>query len=193
MKRSAAFLSWVGGVGAQPSLSQSIRDRKSLFVGVDKEVVRGNIAAEARRIYGNDVDETDRFVLCPKIYDDLLKLPLRFKLHPYEVVAKNIDQIVGYGLPLGPCDTDDTIPFHVHRNTIGRLPGLVHSVNERQLTPAFITRFRLIDGDLFRFEDELIKIFPTKKTFVKNHEVVVYNTANDGARVAQHWMLGLGF
>lgn len=192
MFRTFVRFSWVGGVGAQPGLS-SLRSQDSKYVGIDKEVVRGNVPAEARRIYGADISSKGRFVLCPRIYDDLLKLPLRFKMHPYEDVVKNLDEISGYGLPLGPADRDDILPFHIHRNANGKLPGLVHSINERALAPAFITKFRLIDGDLFRFEDELIKIFPTKKTFVRNHEIVVYNSGKDSVRVAHHWMLGLGF
>lgn len=194
MLRTALRYSWIGGVGAQPGiLAADVRDRSTRFVGVDKEVTRGNLPAEARRIHGDDVALAGRFVLCPRIYDDLLKLPLRYKLHPYEVLSKNLDAVSGYGLPLGPADVDDIIPFHAHRNRVGRLAGLTHSINERNLTPTFITRFRLVDGDLFRFEDELIKIFPTKKTFVRNYEIVVHNCGKDGLRVAQHWLLGLGF
>lgn len=194
MYRTATRLTWIGGIGAQATISPvNIRDKSSQYVGVAKEVTRGNVPAEARRIHGKDLSLTGRFVLCPRIYDDLLKLPLRYKLHPYETLAKNLDAVSGYGLPLGPADAHDIIPFHCHRNRNGRFALTKHSINERNLTPSFVSRFRLIDGDLFRFEDELIKIFPTKKTFVRNHEVVVYNCGSDGLRVAHHWILGLGF
>lgn len=100
---------------------------------------------------------------------------------------------VGYAPPLGPADPLDTIPFFVHRTSTGLLPGRVHSMDAKRLMPAFYLRIGNIDGDIFRFEEELLKIFPTKKIFVRRHAVYVYNVNLDGREILFHWLLGLGF
>ncbi|TPP49100.1 hypothetical protein CGC21_0365 [Leishmania donovani] len=103
------------------------------------------------------------------------------------------DSAVGYAPPLGPADPVDVIPFFVHRSSNGHLPGKVYSMNAKTLMPAFYMRIQNIEGDMFRFEEELMKIFPTKKIFVRSHSVYVYNVNLDGRAVLHHWLLGLGF
>ncbi|KAG5510808.1 hypothetical protein JKF63_07880 [Porcisia hertigi] len=174
------------------------------------------------------------------IYDELLKLPLRYALHDFRALQAHIhavpstatqangaaspgerlppgvyraskslssdspdapayyavagrDSAVGYAPPLGPADPVDVIPFFVHRTSNGHLPGKLYSMNAKTLMPAFYMRIQNIEGDLFRFEEELLKIFPTKKTFVRSHSVYVYNVNLDGRAVLHHWLLGLGF
>lgn len=183
------------------------------------------------------------------IYDELLKLPLRFALHDFNVLQAHLhampaaaeataetgeaplppgvyrssgnsnnnntesaaaspsssslmsshyavagrDSAVGYAPPLGHVDPLDVLPFFVHRTSNGALPGKVHSMDARRLMPAFYLRIQNIEGDLFRFEEELMKIFPTKKIFVRSHSVYVYNVGLDGQAVLHHWLLGLGF
>lgn len=112
---------------------------------------------------------------------------------PYYSVMGHQPSAVGYAPPLGPADPLDTIPFFVHRTSTGLLPGRVHSMDAKRLMPAFYLRIGLIDGDIFRFEEELLKIFPTKKIFVRRHAVYVYNVNLDGKEVLFHWLLGLGF
>ncbi|CAG9569354.1 conserved hypothetical protein [Leishmania major strain Friedlin] len=174
------------------------------------------------------------------IYDELLKLPLRYALHDFRTLQAHIhavpatatnasctaaagerlppgvyhassglssaspdapayyavagrDSAVGYAPPLGPADPVDVIPFFVHRSSNGHLPGKVYSMNAKTLMPAFYMRIQNIEGDMFRFEEELMKIFPTKKIFVRSHSVYVYNVNLDGRAVLHHWLLGLGF
>lgn len=100
---------------------------------------------------------------------------------------------VGYAPPLGPADPLDVIPFFVHRTSTGLLPGRVRSMNNKNLMPAFFLEIGNVDGDIFRFEEELLKIFPTKKIFVRRHAVYVYNVNLDGKSILHHWLLGLGF
>lgn len=103
------------------------------------------------------------------------------------------DSAVGYAAPLGPADPLDVLPFFVHRTPNGQLPGKVHSMHNKNLMPAFYMRIQNVEGDLFRFEEELMKIFPTKKIFVRSHTIYVYNVNLDGRSVLHHWLLGLGF
>ncbi|KPA74704.1 putative mitochondrial hypothetical protein [Leptomonas pyrrhocoris] len=103
------------------------------------------------------------------------------------------DSAVGYAPPLGHADPLDVLPFFVHRTSNGQLPGKVYSMNSKTLMPAFYMRIMNVDGDVFRFEEELMKIFPTKKIFVRSHSVYVYNVNLDGRAVLHHWLLGLGF
>jgi hypothetical protein len=103
------------------------------------------------------------------------------------------DSAVGYAPPLGHVDPLDVLPFFVHRTSNGQLPGKVYSMNAKNLMPAFYMRIQNIEGDVFRFEEELMKIFPTKKIFVRSHSVYVYNVNLDGRAVLHHWLLGLGF
>ncbi|KAK7201879.1 hypothetical protein NESM_000255300 [Novymonas esmeraldas] len=188
-------------------------------------------------------------VLRADIYDELLKLPLRYALHDFRVLQEHLravpptttattassagagerlppgvfhasasdlpstssspsaesasgpayyavagrDSAVGYAAPLGPADPVDVLPFFVHRTSNGHLPGTVHSMNAKTLMPAFYMRIMNVEGDLFRFEEELMKIFPTKKMFVRSHSLYVYNVNLDGRAVLHHWLLGLGF
>lgn len=109
----------------------------------------------------------------------------------YAVAGRNSS--VGYAPPLGPADPLDTIGFFVHRNSNGHLPGKLHSMNTKILMPAFYMRIQNVDGDMFRFEEELLKIFPTQKIFVRSHSVYVYNVNRDARMILHHWLLGLGF
>lgn len=121
-----------------------------------------------------------------------LELDPAFSSQYYSVAGRQPSS-VGYAPPLGPADPLDVIPFFVHRTGTGQLPGRVHSMDAKRLMPAFYLRIGLVDGDIFRFEEELLKIFPTKKIFVRRHAVYVYNVNLDGKAILHHWLLGLGF
>lgn len=100
---------------------------------------------------------------------------------------------VGYAPPLGPVDPFDTIAFFVHRTSHGNFAMKVRSMNLKNLMPSFYLQIGGIDGDIFRFEEELMKLFPTKKIFTRRERVFVYNVNFDGLMVVRHWLLGLGF
>jgi hypothetical protein len=128
------------------------------------------------------------------LYDELLKLPLRYALHPFDRVQAHMAQsAVGYAPPLGPADPDDTLPFFVHRAPNGDFDVKIRSLDAKKGLPSYMMYLTRIDGDLFRFEDELVKLFPRKKIFVDSANVKVYNAAEDARAVAMHWYLGMGF
>lgn len=140
--------------------------------------------------------EAGQYIFEPRvdIYNELLKLPLRFQLHPFDKLKAACDKsAVGYTPPLGVVDVEDTIPFHVHRIPDGRFGTQIISVNAHISMPSFYLRLTYIEGDLFRFEEELMKIFPTKKIFVKIHSLIVGNANIDAEVIVKHWLLGLGF
>ena len=195
MRRTARVCNWLGGVAAVKSLGKDLREPTGQFVNVQRDVAQGSLPIEARTLaptmhkFGKWNRE-----LRADIYDELLKLPLRFSLHSFDrLVDHSANSAVGYAPPLGPADPIDTIPFFVHRNAVGHLPGRVHSMHAKINMPNFFMTIRMVEGDLFRFEEELLKIFPTKKIFVKDHTVYVFNVNNDGKVILHHWLLGLGF
>lgn len=226
-RRTAAhFLPTATRAATEPIMAQSPELRQTLGV---IPTMKKSMSKWSRR-------------LRPDIYDELLKLPLRYALHDYEVLQKHMHLLppqqvvatdsaeeeegiyrfqkppetgtegedtlthahefyavsgrhsaVGYAPPLGPADPLDTIPFFIHRTSNGLLPGKIHSMHPRNLMPAFFMRIQGVEGDLFRMEEELMKIFPTKKIFVRSHSLYIYNVGLDGKMVLHHWMLGLGF
>lgn len=274
MRRTLRVAVWLGGTASTPALGVDLRPPTGAHVNVltssadpyhrrataahlqpsSTAIATQHLPAEARQYLAHmrvGVPQAAmhkfRRVLRADIYDELLKLPLRFALHDFERLQRHLtegargglahplaeDEVepgvfrfppaetstdgvpedsgemhlsspyyavsgrqasaVGYAPPLGPADPLDTIPFHVHRTSTGLLPGRVHSMDAKRLMPAFYLRVGNIDGDVFRFEEELIKIFPTKKIFVKRHAIYVYNVNLDGKSVLHHWLLGLGF
>lgn len=195
MRPTIRLANWLGGVASVKALGKDLRDSSGLFVNVQRDVANGALPLEARRLapvmhkFGKWNRE-----LRADVYDELLKLPLRFSLHPFDrLVEHSAGSAVGYAPPLGQVDPLDTIPFFVHRNAIGQLPGKVHSMHQKINMPNFFLTVRMVEGDLFRFEEELLKIFPTKKIFVKDHTVYLFNVNNDGKVILHHWLLGLGF
>lgn len=213
MRRTIERLLWQGGLPA--ILGKDVRQIPGMRINIEEEVVQGSMPQEAIRMSQerdiNALMTARHWRLSPVIYSELQKLPLRYALHPFEALksAQRLSPSIAcatgvetedsrpsasnYGLPLGPADDFDTIPFHIHRDFKGMLPGRIRSVYPKTATPSTYLRIHLIDGDVFRFEDELIKIFPTKKTFVRHHVVFVFSLGNDGLTILHHWMLGLGF
>lgn len=199
MRSTACTLRWMGGMAVQPALTNSrLRNAKDRHINLTKEVAAGKMSPESRRLAEvphpvNNVARRGTF-LRSDIYDELLKLPLRYQLHPFErLVESRAASGAGYGLPLGAADEDDTIPFHVHRHASGQFYIQCHSINARNLDPTKILNIQLVEGDLHRFDDELIKIFPTKKIFIKEHKIMMYNSAEDVKEILEHWFMGLGF
>ncbi|KAG8340503.1 hypothetical protein TRVL_08670 [Trypanosoma vivax] len=222
---------WLGGTASNAALGHDVRPHSGRYINVlpptdiATSIAAGSMPPEANVAAAVPVPHTPyskwNRALRSDIYDELLKLPLRFKLHDFSKLlppqagreeestkAQQNDALasgahssasvgrfsaVGYLPPLGPVDPLDTIPFFVHRNSNGFLPGKVYSMNARNLMPAFYMRIQQVEGDVFRFEEELLKIFPTKKIFVRSHSIYVYNVALDGRMILHHWLLGLGF
>ena len=192
---------WVGGLQPKavpgsydPRLEGQGRDARYINLepqivdgSLDKEVLSGGIQhwqwKPTLREFRSD------------LYDEITKLPLRFQLHPSSKLAMIMSQsAVGYAPPLGPADADDVIPFHIHRDPRGGLPGVLTSYNIREGCPTMLLTVGNIDGDIFRFEDELIKIYPTKKIFVHGLDSIrIYDMNEDGKEILHHWLLSLGF
>ncbi|CCW60230.1 unnamed protein product [Phytomonas sp. EM1] len=248
LNKSALALAWLGGTASNPALGFDARPAGGKFVNVLPEgagprrfAPHRNAAftasAGANEHFAHQPEIRQAIATLPQmqprltrwnrqlradIYDELLKLPLRFALHDLDRLQRHLRHVdeagnddgvyavevdgarefyavagrtstVGYAPPLGPADPFDCLPFFVHRSSNGGLPGTIHSMHPRNLMPAFYMRIQGVEGDRFRFEEELMKIFPTKKIFVRSHSVYVYNVAQDGRMVLHHWLLGLGF
>jgi hypothetical protein len=128
------------------------------------------------------------------IYDEIAKLPLRFTLHPYSTIQAAMSQsAVGYAAPLGPADRLDTIPFHIHRLADGTFPHTRRSISTKLGNPRMIASVWGVDGDVFRYEDELIKILPAFKIFVRDDVVQVWDATHDVIEILEHWYIALGF
>ncbi|KNH06484.1 hypothetical protein XU18_2688 [Perkinsela sp. CCAP 1560/4] len=158
---------------------------------VTSDVTSTDIAKTIPRVWrrGGRFD----LVLRQDIYDELLKLPLRYDLHPFAKLQEQYKRSdCGYTVPLGPVCPDDPCPFHVHRFPNGRLPLKDRPLAQHNLVLRRVVLFN-IDGDAFRLEEELIKIFPTKRTHVKPTNIHVWNLGLDGLTIIQYWLLGLGF
>jgi hypothetical protein len=167
------------------------------WMGVEKHVVAGTVSADALKGHVEHWQWDPRGLqeLRPDVYDELLKLPLRYQMHPFDRLAAHqaAHSTVGYAPPLGPADAFDTIPFYAHRLRSGNFNMKVRSLDVKNALPVFKITLNNIDGDVFRMEDELIKIFPTKKTFVNAKMIRVFNAAEDARVIMHHWLLGLGF
>jgi hypothetical protein len=193
--RTPRLVLWAGGTAALPSLGVDLRHEGGRAVNVEKSIIAGTLPPEARKLRAafHPFTKWNR-QLRADIYDELLKLPLRYSLHSFDKIQAHQSQsAVGYAPPLGPADPDDVIPFFVHRNTSGRFQGYVKSMHVKTAMPAFYMRINGVEGDMFRFEEELIKIFPTKKTFVRPHCVYVNAAGRDAKMILDHWYMGLGF
>lgn len=128
------------------------------------------------------------------IYNEIAKLPLRFALHPYDRIQEAMSKsAVGYAPPLGPADPVDTIPFHIHRLPDGTFPHTTRSINTRHGNPRMIASIWGIDGDSFRYEDELIKVLPAFKTFVRDDALQIWDATHDVVEILEHWHIALGF
>jgi hypothetical protein len=185
----------MGGTAAVPALGKDLRHEGGRVVNVEKDIISGALPDEARKLrpISHPFSKWNR-QLRADIYDELLKLPLRYQLHPFDkIVAHQSQSAVGYAPPMGPVDPDDVIPFFVHRNANGRFQGYIRSMHPKIAMPAFFMRINGVEGDLFRFEEELIKIFPTKKTFVRPYCVYVNAAGKDAKMILDHWYMGLGF
>lgn len=283
LRRSLLSLVWLGGTASTPSLGTDTRSANGQYINVVAEGMQNRRTAAhfsvnpSRNASLFFPPETRNAVVArsrvgiPKassskwnrrlradIYDELLKLPLRFALHDFSVLQRHLENSlssrpylaslhspregrqvgvdtpgwddsgvyefsskasgeereregegeeehrfyavagrvssVGYAPPLGPADPLDVLPFFVHRGSNGQLPGTLRSMHPRNLMPAFVLKIeKSVEGDVFRFEEELMKIFPTKKIFVRSHCIYVYNVGKDGQLVLHHWLLGLGF
>jgi len=186
---------WVGGSGLVSSLGIDPRSADGLSINVTDRVMRGAIPQEALKLRGQRHRSNKwELNLRADIYEELTRLPLRYAMHPFHVLQEKAEaSAVGYFDPLGSADPHDVIPFFVHRNANGRLPGKVRSLHAKISFPVFFMDIQRVEGDLFRFEDELIKIFPTKKTFVRPHTVLMFSAGVDAKVLLHHWLLGLGF
>ncbi len=194
-RRCGVSLLWAGGTAALPSLGKDLRHEGGRVVNVEMDIIAGALPAEARQLRPNHhgFGKWNR-QLRADIYDELLKLPLRYQLHPFDRIVEHQSQsAVGYAPPLGPADPHDVIPFFVHRNTNGRFQAKMGSMNAKTAMPAYYVRINGVEGDLFRFEEELIKIFPTKKTFVRPYCVYINAAGRDAKMILDHWYMGLGF
>jgi hypothetical protein len=189
---------YVGGVGVNhPILGTGLMADKSRIIGVEKAAVANDWSVDPSALSGNFKPwrwEPTYRELRADLYDELLKLPLRYKMHSFDVVNEAMSKsAVGYHPPLGAVDKSDTLPFFVHRDSNGRFATSLMSINNKTQMPVFVLYLQRIDGDLFRFEDELIKILPNKKTFVENKGLKVFNAAEDARCILEHWFIGLGF
>ena len=180
---------WMGGnfLGVGPRESQVLNVQSFVTSGATSQDIAKTIPRVWRR--GGKFD----LILRQDLYDELLKIPLRYSLHPFEKLREqHAKSDCGYTIPLGPVDKEDPCPFHVHRTCTGRLPVkcIPLTTTEWRLLRTMIRRF---DGDVFRMEEELVKIFPTKRTYVKPAEVVIWGVGLDAALLVRYWLLGLGF
>jgi hypothetical protein len=196
LRRSCTALKWIGGKGVvTPVIGTGKYNENFERVNTVESVVEEVITKEALSGLAKEY-VFDKFHFEPRadIYNELLKLPLRFKLHPFEKIEEAASKsAVGYFPPLGPAEPLDTIPFHAHRGMHGTLPStLVPLMNKFARLP-FYLRIDRVDGDLFRFEEELIKIFPYHRTHVRPYCVILWDVNYDGVMVLHHWLYGLGF
>jgi hypothetical protein len=197
LRRTLVRTLWMGGVGQQLHTTGLVGPAEAQLINIQENIaVHGTMDRDAL---------TGPLVLKPQctrwsvnlrgdIYDELLKLPLRYALHPFDKLHEHTQRSnVGYAPPLGPADPVDTLPFFIHRNTKGKFEIKVTSIAPSHNDPTLYLSIYLIEGDLFRFEEELIKLFPLKKTFVRQHKVVVFNAGRDAVGIIKHWLYGLGF
>ena len=222
MRRSAVLRKWVGGKGvAVPPIGtgkfnelydplHTTRSKEAEPIPIrgvyrwanrihpqytTRGVVEEAISKEAMQALVEDWKyDQFHFELRADIYDELRKLPLRYQLHDFETLERRTNEsAVGYCPPLGPVDPDDTIPFHVHRRRSGELNCALIPWNEREAKRLHYLRLDDIEGDLWRFEEEIIKIFPYHRTYVRDYCVIVWDVHQDATMVINHWLRGLGF
>lgn len=196
MKRSFLALAWLGGTGAVKTLGKDVSLPAGRAINYQPDIVAHAMPVEARLASPvlHSFSKWNRS-LRADIYDELQKLPMRFALHPFGDLERHCSSYsaVGVAPPMGPADELDVIPFFVHRNRNGRLPGKLMSVNNKQQAPSFFLNIHSVEGDMFRFEEELLKIFPTKKIFVRQNTILIFGVDKDAILILHHWLLGLGF
>ena len=198
LRLSCRRLAWIGGTAVkQPVPGTNMQPDYQRIINTERALVSEDWSVEPEAMSGNYQPwRWERTVreLRADLYDELLKLPLRYKMHPYaKLEAAMSKSAVGYAAPLGPADPLDTLPFFVHRDGNGRFYSSIKSLAPKLGLPSYVMTLSRIDGDLFRLEDELIKIFPDKKIFVTASHIKVFAAAEDARAITEHWMLGLGF
>lgn len=198
LRRSGLRFRWIGGKAATaPILGTNMAPDHTKIIGVEKAVVSHDWSVDPSALAGSYQPwrwERHYRELRADLYDELLKLPFRYKMHPFDRLQDHMAQsAVGYAPPLGAADPYDTLPFFVHREKDGNFYSTVRSLEAKAGVTTYVLTLSRIDGDLFRFEDELMKIFPSKKTFVQANHVRVFNAAEDARAIVEHWLLGLGF
>lgn len=198
LRRSAARCRWIGGtLATAPVLGTNMQPDTGKIINVEKAVVSSDWSVDPAALAGNYQNwRWERYYreLRADLYDELLKLPLRYKMHPFEALHAAMSQsAVGYAAPLGPADPYDTIPFFVHRMGDGNFATRVRSLDKKAMMPVYSLSITRVDGDLLRFEDELVKIFPSKKIFTSANHVKIFNAAEDARAITELYFLGLGF
>jgi hypothetical protein len=194
-RHCARRMQWMGGTHTTAVLGGKLQQHESQYIQMERQVVLGtldrdNLTAPVEHWRWEKYQRQFR----GDIYDEIAKLPLRFALHPCDtVVAEMNKSAVGYAPPLGPADPQDTIPFHIHRRADGTFGHEMHSTAARIGDPRMMLRIYGIDGDVFRFEEELIKILPSFRTFVRDDSVRIWNAGWDVVEVLEHWYIALGF
>ena len=189
-------LKWVGGRGVSvPIIGTGRYNEHYTPINAGKETIEEVISKEALQgLVDEYVFDDYHFEFRADIYQELTKLPLRYDLHPYDKVSDAVSKsAVGYTPPLGIVDPHDTIPFHVTRLSDGTFAQHLYSQHKKDANRLHHLRIDRLEGDLFRFEEELIKIFPYHRTYVRPYCVILWNASQDAKMVLQHWYLGLGF
>jgi len=189
LRKTLRPLLWMGGnpLGVGPHDSQAIHIQPYVTSGVTSEDIVRTIPSVYK------LNAKFRVVTRAEVYNELLKLPLRFPLHPFERIQEQMAKSdVGYTVPLGPVDTMDPCPFFVHRRRDGRF-NMKTKFQSKHEVRMHLTELRNIEGDIFRMEEELIKMFPTKRSYVREDKIILWGTGFDGADLVRHWLLGLGF
>lgn len=195
LRRTVRRLQWMGGTHTTAVLGGKLRPHDSQYIQMEKQVVKGvmdrdELTAPVEHWIWNDHHRQYR----ADLYNEIAKLPLRFALHPYDRIAAKMDEsAVGYAAPLGPADPLDTIPFHIHRKNDGSFAHRLQSVDIANQNPRTSLYIKGIEGDLFRFEDELSKLLPTFRTFVRDDYIYVWDAGHDVIEVLEHWYIALGF
>lgn len=186
----------MGGTHKEAVLGGKLPAHSLQYIKMEKAVVDNTFDRDALTLAPVEHWKWERHnrTIRADLYDELNKLPLRFAMHPFSVVQQAMEKsAVGYAAPLGPADPIDTIPFHIHRGPDGTFIHEFHSMRTRIQHPRMVLNIRGVEGDSFRFEDELIKILPTFKIFVKPGCIDVYGATNDVVEILEHWYIGLGF
>uniref|UniRef100_A0A7S1QHB7 Uncharacterized protein n=1 Tax=Neobodo designis TaxID=312471 RepID=A0A7S1QHB7_NEODS len=196
LRKTARRLQWMGGTHKMAVMGPRLPENDGMYIGMQR-AVRSQASIDRDNLTGpvqHWTWENGNREFRADIYDEIAKLPLRFTLHPYDRIHEAMSRsAVGYAPPLGPADPEDTIPFHIHRMPDGTFPHTTRSINPQKGDPRMILSIWGVDGDVFRFEDEMIKILPSFKTFVRDDAVQVWDTTHDVTEILEHWYIALGF
>ena len=196
LRRTARALQWMGGTHTTAVLGGKLQQHESQYIQMEKAVTSGILDRDS--LTGVGVEhwtwKKHNRTLRPDIYSEIQKLPLRFSLHNFETVnAEMSKSAVGYAAPLGPADPVDVIPFHIHRKSDGTFNCSTPSTSVRVQNPKRFLVIGGVEGDVFRFEEEMIKLLPTFRTFIHDDRVLVWDVTGDVIEILEHWFIGLGF